>query len=218
MHTELFNSNPVLKHSFDFALAIVDYCDVLQSEKHFVISNQLLKSGTSIGANVMEAQNAESKADFIHKMKIAAKEAGETQYWLMLCNLSKNIPIAASYLRSSAKSTSFSAKYYPLQNAGLLFLTFSAFCSFNLTHYQIIKLNHMWQETNNSLYRKFEFKDFSEAFAFMARVALVAEKMNHHPRWTNVWNTVEVWLNTHDAGDVVTDKDRKLAEKIDGLL
>lgn len=76
----------------------------------------------------------------------------------------------------------------------------------------------MWQETNNSLYRKFEFKDFSEAFAFMTRVALIAEKMNHHPKWTNVWNTVEVWLSTHDAGDVVTDKDRKLAERIDALL
>lgn len=76
----------------------------------------------------------------------------------------------------------------------------------------------MWQETNNALYRKFEFKDFSEAFAFMTRVALIAEKMNHHPRWTNVWNTVELWLNTHDAGNVVTDKDRKLAEKIDALV
>ena len=76
----------------------------------------------------------------------------------------------------------------------------------------------MWQEIDNALYRKFEFRDFSEAFAFMTRVALVAEKMNHHPRWTNVWNTVEVWLNTHDAGNIVTDKDRKLAEKIDALL
>ncbi|RYF79020.1 MAG: pterin-4-alpha-carbinolamine dehydratase [Chitinophagaceae bacterium] len=75
----------------------------------------------------------------------------------------------------------------------------------------------MWQETNNALYRKFEFNDFSEAFAFMTRVAMIAEKMNHHPRWTNVWNTVEVWLNTHDAGNTVTDKDRKLAQKIDEL-
>jgi len=75
-----------------------------------------------------------------------------------------------------------------------------------------------WEEKNNSLYRKIEFKDFSEAFAFMTRVALIAEKMNHHPKWTNVWNTVEVWLSTHDAGDVVTDKDRKLAERIDTLL
>ena len=76
----------------------------------------------------------------------------------------------------------------------------------------------MWQETENTLYRKFKFKDFSEAFAFMTRVALIAEKMDHHPRWTNVWNTVEVWLNTHDAGNTVTDKDRKLAQKIDELF
>jgi 4a-hydroxytetrahydrobiopterin dehydratase len=76
----------------------------------------------------------------------------------------------------------------------------------------------MWQETDNALYRKIEFKDFSEAFAFMTRVAMIAEKMNHHPRWTNVWNTVELWLNTHDAGNTVTDKDRKLAQKIDDLL
>ena len=76
----------------------------------------------------------------------------------------------------------------------------------------------MWQETNNTLYRKFEFADFSEAFAFMTRVALLAEKADHHPRWTNVWNTVEAWLNSHDAGNTVTDRDRKLAQKIDALL
>jgi len=74
-----------------------------------------------------------------------------------------------------------------------------------------------WEEKDNSLYRKFEFADFSEAFAFMTRVALIAEKMNHHPKWTNVWNTVEVWLSTHDAGNTVTDKDRKLAARIDAL-
>ncbi|MDE3253354.1 MAG: 4a-hydroxytetrahydrobiopterin dehydratase [Bacteroidota bacterium] len=76
----------------------------------------------------------------------------------------------------------------------------------------------MWEEKNNTLYRKFSFSDFSEAFAFMTRVALEAEKMNHHPRWTNVWNTVEIWLNTHDAGDVVTEKDQTLAKKIDSLF
>ena len=76
----------------------------------------------------------------------------------------------------------------------------------------------MWKDANNKLYRKFEFTDFSEAFAFMTRVALAAEKMNHHPLWTNVYNTVEIWLNTHDAGDIVTDKDRKLAAKIDLLI
>ena len=73
----------------------------------------------------------------------------------------------------------------------------------------------MWTEKDNKLYRKFTFKDFGEAFGFMTRVALIAEKMDHHPEWKNVWNTVEVWLSTHDAGDVVTDKDRKLAASID---
>lgn len=76
----------------------------------------------------------------------------------------------------------------------------------------------MWKEVDNTLYRKFEFKDFKEAFAFMTKVALVAEKMDHHPRWTNVYNQVECWLNTHDAGDTVTEKDHKLAEKIDKLI
>jgi len=76
----------------------------------------------------------------------------------------------------------------------------------------------MWKEEKNTLYKKFEFKNFSEAFAFMARVALEAEKMDHHPLWTNVYNKVEIWLSTHDAGDVVTEKDRKLAKLIDTLL
>jgi 4a-hydroxytetrahydrobiopterin dehydratase len=76
----------------------------------------------------------------------------------------------------------------------------------------------MWTEQNNTLYRKFQFANFSEAFAFMTRVAIEAEKMNHHPLWTNVWNQVEIWLSTHDAGNTITDKDRKLAAKIDALL
>jgi 4a-hydroxytetrahydrobiopterin dehydratase len=76
----------------------------------------------------------------------------------------------------------------------------------------------MWQEENNTLYKHFKFKDFSEAFAFMTRVAILAEKHDHHPKWTNVWNTVEIWLNTHDAGNIVTDKDRALAADIDKLI
>jgi 4a-hydroxytetrahydrobiopterin dehydratase len=76
----------------------------------------------------------------------------------------------------------------------------------------------MWEEKNNTLYRKFQFKDFSEAFAFMTRVALEAEKMDHHPNWSNVYNTVEISLSTHSAGNVVTEKDRKLAKKIDALF
>lgn len=75
-----------------------------------------------------------------------------------------------------------------------------------------------WIEENNSLNRTFEFKDFSEAFAFMTRVALLAEQQQHHPNWSNVWNKVDISLNTHDAGDIITDKDRKLAKAIDQLL
>ncbi len=76
----------------------------------------------------------------------------------------------------------------------------------------------MWKEADNKLYRRFEFRNFSEAFAFMTRVAIEAEKMDHHPLWTNVWNTVEIWLSTHDAGNLVTEKDKKLAQRIDALL
>lgn len=76
----------------------------------------------------------------------------------------------------------------------------------------------MWAEKENSLYKKFEFKNFSEAFAFMTRIALEAEKMNHHPLWTNVYNKVEIWLSSHEDGDVVTEKDHQLAGKIDAIL
>ena len=76
----------------------------------------------------------------------------------------------------------------------------------------------MWEEKNNTLYKKFTFQNFSEAFGFMTRVAIEAEKMNHHPLWTNVYTQVEIWHNTHDAGNIVTEKDRKLSAKIDQLL
>lgn len=75
----------------------------------------------------------------------------------------------------------------------------------------------MWKEENNQLIKSFKFNDFSEAFAFMTRVALIAEKMDHHPTWTNTWNTVDIRLSTHDAGNKVTDLDRKLAKAIDEL-
>ena len=84
--------NIIIKLTFQFALDIIKYCEVLQENKKYVIANQLLKSGTSIGANIREAQNAESKADFIHKFKISAKEIEETIYWLELCKFSDNYP------------------------------------------------------------------------------------------------------------------------------
>jgi four helix bundle protein len=92
MQKEMIENNAILKLSFDFSLMVIEYCEKLDEKKKFVISKQLLRSGTSIGANSFEAQNGESKADFIHKMKIAAKEADETQYWLMLCNYAKEYP------------------------------------------------------------------------------------------------------------------------------
>ena len=98
MKKEEIEANPILKMTFDFSLSVINYCDLLDSTKKYTISRQLLKSATSIGANTMEAQNAESKADFIHKIKIAAKEADETQYWLLLCNLSNIYPECDSLL------------------------------------------------------------------------------------------------------------------------
>jgi 4a-hydroxytetrahydrobiopterin dehydratase len=76
----------------------------------------------------------------------------------------------------------------------------------------------MWEKQNNKLYKKFLFKDFSSAFLFMTQVAMIAEKIDHHPTWTNTWNTLEIWLSTHDAGNIITEKDENLAKLIDALL
>jgi 4a-hydroxytetrahydrobiopterin dehydratase len=76
----------------------------------------------------------------------------------------------------------------------------------------------MWTESDNKLYKSFEFKDFVTAFSFMTKVALLAEKSNHHPTWTNTYNKVEIFLSTHDAGNKVTDKDRLLADEIDSVV
>ncbi|NDV69531.1 four helix bundle protein [Dysgonomonas sp. 25] len=84
--------NVIVDLSFKFALDIISFAEVLEESRKFIVANQLLKSGTSIGANVREAQNGESKSDFIHKMKIAAKEADETEYWLLICESSENYP------------------------------------------------------------------------------------------------------------------------------
>ncbi|HXS58418.1 MAG TPA: four helix bundle protein [Hanamia sp.] len=96
MRKELFDKNPILKLSFDFSLMVINYCELLDVQKKYIISRQILRAGTSIGANAMEAQNSESKADFIHKMKIAAKEAEESQYWLWLCEYANSYPDCVS--------------------------------------------------------------------------------------------------------------------------
>lgn len=90
--------NIIVEKSFKFALKIVAFCELLEDKKKFVVSRQLLRSGTSIGANIREAQNAESKVDFIHKFKLAAKEADETEYWLLICKYSPTYPFEESLL------------------------------------------------------------------------------------------------------------------------
>jgi len=86
------NENVILKLSFQFALNVVEFANTLDEKRKYVLSKQVLKSGTSIGANVREAQGAESKNDFIHKIKISYKAAEETQYWIDLCKSAKNYP------------------------------------------------------------------------------------------------------------------------------
>ena len=90
--------NLIVDLTFEFSLEVVEFSELLESKRKFNMANQLFRSGTSIGANVREAQNAESKADFIHKMKIAAKEADETEYWLLLSKKSKSYPDPESLL------------------------------------------------------------------------------------------------------------------------
>ena len=95
--------NVIAEKSFQFSLKVVSYCEMLEENRKFVIARQLLKSGTSIGANIREAQNAESKADFIHKLKIAVKETDETEYWLLLCKNSPSYPFEEPLLNDLAE-------------------------------------------------------------------------------------------------------------------
>lgn len=94
-----FSQNPLVKHSIEFSLMVIDYVEHLESLRKFVVANQLLRSATSIGANVMEAQSAESKQDFIHKLKIADKEAHETWYWMYLCQQSKKYEFDSNLMK-----------------------------------------------------------------------------------------------------------------------
>jgi len=92
--------NRIVDLTFEFSLKIISFADFLEEQKKYVIARQLMKSGTSIGANIREAQNCESKADFIHKFKISAKETEETEYWLLLCKYSANYPFDETLLES----------------------------------------------------------------------------------------------------------------------
>jgi four helix bundle protein len=87
-----YQNNPILKESFEFAIMVVKYAELLDEKRKYIIAKQLIRSGTSVGANIKEAQNAKSKADFIHKLKVSLKEADETEYWLFLCENLENYP------------------------------------------------------------------------------------------------------------------------------
>lgn len=90
--------NLIVKLTFEFSLSLISFCEKLNKQRKYDLSRQLLRSGTSIGANTMEAQNAESRADFIHKFKIAGKEANETAYWLLLCEHAQSYPFEPSLI------------------------------------------------------------------------------------------------------------------------
>ena len=93
-----YSNNPIVKKCIEFSIKIIQYCDTLEQKKQYTIARQLLRSATSIGVNVMEAQSAESKADFIHKLKVADKEAFETYYWMILCKESEHYELPQNLL------------------------------------------------------------------------------------------------------------------------
>jgi four helix bundle protein len=90
---------PIIKKSLDFSVLIVNQCEYLNTKKKFIVSNQLMRSGTAIGANVFEAQHSENRLDFIHKMKVALKEASETFYWLSLCERTGDLPDKPEFIK-----------------------------------------------------------------------------------------------------------------------
>ena len=132
--------NVIVTKTLDFSVSVIAYCEVLEQDRKYVIARQLLRSATSIGANVFEAQNAESKADFIHKMKIAAKESSETLYWLILCERSKNYksnPKLKNDLYEIVKILSKIIASSKGRLAGFIWSVVFAFSNF-----QIFKLTH----------------------------------------------------------------------------
>lgn len=96
--------NEIVEISFEFALKNIEYTELLEESRKYIIARQLLKSGTSVGANIRESQSAVSKADFVHKLKIAHKEAEETEYWILLCEKAVNYPIASTEIKTQLLS------------------------------------------------------------------------------------------------------------------
>ena len=133
--------NLIVEKSIEFSLKVIKYAESLEQVRKFVIAKQLLRSGTSIGANVFEAQNAESKADFVHKMKVAAKEASETLYWLILCERSGSYNFdktlredVEELIRILSKIISSSKTGYRNYFIGLLLPLFSNFQIFKFSN------------------------------------------------------------------------------------
>lgn len=132
--------NVIVEKPIDFSLAIIKYCEVLEQDRKYVISKQLLRSATSIGANIFEAQNAESKADFIHKMKIAAKETSETLYWLTLCDRSESYKFDKRLKEQLEEISRILSKIISSSKGGLRSFIWFALVSFS--NFQIFKLTH----------------------------------------------------------------------------
>lgn len=133
--------NVIVTKTIDFSVSIIEYCEVLEQDRKYVIARQLLRSATSIGANVFEAQNAESKADFIHKMKIAAKEASETQYWLILCERSKNYKFEVKLKSDLDEVIRILSKIIASSKGKIPGFVWSLLYSFS--NFQILKLAHL---------------------------------------------------------------------------
>ena len=129
--------NVIVDLTFKFSLEVIGYCEKLENDRKYVLSRQLLKSGTSIGANAREAQNAESKADFIHKFKIAVKEADETEYWLLLCKGSKSYSNPDDLLENFGDHTK-----NHLQNNFLIKKIVQGMNLFSFSNFQIIKFSN----------------------------------------------------------------------------
>lgn len=132
--------NVIVDKTLYFSLAVIEYCEKLEADRKFVIAKQLLRSSTSIGANVFEAQNAESKADFIHKMKIAAKEASETLYWLTLCEKSKNYRFDKILIENLNEIIKILSKIISSAKGRIPGFVWSVLFAFS--NFQIFKLTH----------------------------------------------------------------------------
>ena len=132
--------NLIVNKTIDFSLAIINYCELLEQKKKFVIAKQLLRSATSIGANVFEAQNAESKADFIHKMKLAAKEASETLYWLILCERIESYQCETQFRNNLEEIIRILSKIISSSKGKIAGFVWALLFSFS--NFQIFKLAH----------------------------------------------------------------------------